>query len=83
MRKNVKILGIGQPVSGTSTKNGRPYAFTPVSFAYTDDRVNGYRAETCNFDSAMVLEHGGLKVNDQVDLVFHFQNFRPVVDAIL
>lgn len=82
MRKNVKILGIGQAVSGTS-KTGKPYAFTPVSFAYQEDGYNGFRAESVNIDSAMILEHGGLKVNDQLDLVFHFQNFRPVVDAIL
>lgn len=82
MRKNVKILGIGQAVAGTS-KTGKAYAFTPVSFAYQDDQFNGFKAETCNFDSVMILDHGGISVNDQVDLVFHYQNFRPVVDAIL
>lgn len=82
MRKKVKILGIGQAVSGTS-KTGRPYAFTPVAFAYEDDGFNGFRAETVNCDSSMILDHGGIKVNDELDLVFHFQNFRPVIDAII
>lgn len=82
MRKNVKILGIGQAVSGTS-KAGKPYAFTPLSFAYQEDGFNGYKAETVNVDSAMILQHGGVKVNDQLDMVFHYQNFRPVCDAIL
>ena len=83
MRKNVKILGIGQSVSGTSAKTGKAYAFTPVSFAYHDDQFHGFKAETCNFDSNMILEHGGIKVEDQLDIVFHYANFRPVVDAIL
>ena len=82
MRKNVKILGIGQPVSGTS-KKGYAYAFTPVSFAYTEDQFQGFKAETVNIDSSMILDHGGIKVNDQLDIVFHYQNYRPVVDAIL
>ena len=82
MRKNVKILGIGQAVSGTS-KTGKAYAFTPVSIAYPDELFNGFKAETCNFDSQMILDHGGIKVNEQLDIVFHYQNFRPVVDAIL
>ena len=82
MRKNVKILGIGQGVSGTS-KTGKAYAFTPVSFAYPDEQFNGFKAETCKIDSQMILDHGGIKVNEQYDIVFHYQNFRPVVDAIL
>lgn len=83
MRKNVKILGIGQAVSGTSAKTGKAYAFTPVSFAYHDDSFTGFKCETCNFDSQMILDHGGIRVEDQIDIVFHYQNFRPVVDAIL
>lgn len=82
MRKNVSILGIGQGISGTS-KTGKAYAFTPVSFAYTDDQFQGFKAETVNIDSSMILDRGGIHVNDQLDIVFHYQNYRPVVDAIL
>lgn len=82
MKKNVKILGVGQVVSGTS-KKGKAYAFTPVSFAYPDDSFDGYKAETANIDINMITERGGIRVNEQYDLVFHYQNFRPVVDAIL
>lgn len=82
MKKSVKILGIGQPVSGIR-KSGKPYNFTPVSFAYTDEQFNGYKAEIVNIDSSMIQDHGGIKVNDQLEFVFHYQNFRPFVDAIL
>ena len=83
MRKHVKIIGIGQPVSGTSAKTGKSYAFTPVSFAYSDESFSGVKAETVNIDSGMILDHGGIKVNDEMEIIFHFLNFRPVVDAIL
>lgn len=82
MRKTVKILGIGQAVSGTS-KTGKAYAFTPVSFAYPDEGFDGYKAETANMDLVMIADRGGIKVNEEYDVIFHYQNFRPVVDAIL
>lgn len=82
MKKSVKILGIGRSVSGTS-KAGKEYNFTPVSFAYTEDHFAGYKAETVNIDSSMIREFGSINVNDQLEFVFHYQNFRPVVDAIL
>ena len=79
MRKNVKVIGIGSRRTGTS-KAGNQYDFTPVTLAYPEDGFNGYRAETCNMDTALI---SGINVNDQLDVVFHFQNYKMVVDAIL
>ena len=79
MRNKVKVIGIGSRRTGTS-KAGNAYDFTPVALAFSEDGYAGYRAETCNVDTSMM---NGVQVGQELDAVFHFQNYKMVVDAIL
>lgn len=36
MRTKIKVVGIGNRMSGISKKNGKAYNFFPVSFVYED-----------------------------------------------
>ncbi len=82
MRQNVKIVGIGRRLAGTS-KTGKAYDFLPVSFLYKDDFTTGYKAVTCNINGPIVDSAGPLAVNKDYDVVFHFMNNSCFVDAIL
>lgn len=83
MRAKVKIVGMGKRLSGTSKKTNNPYDFIPLSFIYQDKFTEGYKAETVNVDGEYVDDHGGIKVGDEVEFVFHVANNRTYVDAIL
>lgn len=82
MRKNVKVVGIGQRTAGTSNKTGRSYDFTPVSIVYPDEKFNGYRAATVNMQTEDFM-HNNIKLESEIDMVFHFFNGNITVDAIL
>lgn len=81
MRKNVKVVGIGQRMMGTG-KTGRSYDFTPVSICYPDERFTGYRAATANIQTVDIHDRA-VQLNTELDMVFHFANGNIVVDAIL
>lgn len=81
MRKNVKVVGIGQRIMGTG-KTGRSYDFTPVAICFSDDKFNGYRAATVNIQQEDVV-HNNIAVNTELDMVFHYFNGNITVDAIL
>ena len=81
MRKKVKVVGLGQRKTGTS--NGRNYDFVPVSFVYSDEYVNGLRAAHANIDSSMLNDFGGIKLNDEIDMIFHFVKNQIYVDGIV
>lgn len=83
MRTKIKVVGIGQRMSGTSKKNGKPYDFLPVSFVYPDQYMNGLKAATCNISGDMVDAIGGLKLDDQKEIFFHSFNGSVIVDGIL
>lgn len=48
MRKFINIVGVGNRIHGTSSKTGKPYDFTPVSFTYEDNYTTGLKAANCN-----------------------------------
>ncbi|MDY3772663.1 MAG: hypothetical protein SO002_06560 [Candidatus Faecousia sp.] len=83
MRTKIKVVGIGQRMSGTSKKNGKPYDFLPVSFVYPDQYMNGLKAATANISGDMVDAIGGLKLEDQKEIFFHSFNGSVIVDGIL
>lgn len=83
MRTKIKVVGIGQRMSGTSKKNGKPYDFLPVSFVYPDQYMNGLKAATANISGDMVDVIGGLKLEDQKEIFFHSFNGTVIVDGIL
>ena len=83
MRTKIKVVGIGQRMSGTSKKNGKPYDFLPVSFVYPDQYMNGFKAATANISGDMVDAIGGLKLEDQKEIFFHSFNGTVIVDGIL
>lgn len=83
MRTKIKVVGIGQRMSGTSKKNGKPYDFLPVSFVYPDQFMNGLKAATANISGDMVDAIGGLKLEDQKEIFFHSFNGTVIVDGIL
>ena len=83
MRTKIKVVGIGQRMSGTSKKNGKPYDFLPVSFVYPDQYMNGLKAAAANISGDMVDAIGGLKLEDQKEIFFHSFNGSVIVDGIL
>ena len=83
MRGTIKIVGVGQRRTGIS-KTGKNYDFTPVSFCYTDSRITGYGAATCNVAQDCLGDYAP-KVNDEKEAVFH-QDFKSgtfYIDAII
>lgn len=82
MKKIITIVGVGNRRSGTSTKSGKGYDFTPISFTYEDEMVTGVRAETVNVDQSSLGEYVPA-VGDQVEAVMHVANYRTFIDAII
>lgn len=82
MRKNVKVVGMGQRKMGTSAKTGRSYDFTPVAICFTADNFTGYQAATVNIQTEDVM-HNSIAVDSVLDMVFHYNNGSIAVDAIL
>ena len=83
MRKTIKVVGIGHRRAGTSTKNGRSYDFIPVAFVVHDEQFDGVRAATANVQGSDVDSVGGLKVNQELDAFFHFNNNQIVIDGLV
>ena len=82
MRTNIKIVGLGKRMIGTS-KTGKEYDFTPVSFTYPDGYTTGVKAVTCNVSGDMIDAVGGLQIDTEYDAVIHTVNRNTYVDAIL
>ena len=83
MRTKIKVVGLGARRAGTSTKNGKPYDFIPVSFVMPDAQFQGCRAATANISGPDVDSVGGLKINQEVEAFYHFANNQIVVDGLL
>lgn len=83
MRTKIKVVGIGQRMSGTSKKNGKPYDFLPVSFVFKDQYFNGFRAATANIDGPTVDAAGMVKIDDEREIFYHTFNGTIIVDGIL
>lgn len=81
MRTNIKVVGIGQRISGTSKKTNKDYDFTPISIIFPDGRTAGYRAETVNVNAGELP--AGLAVNSEHDTVMHYSNNQLYIDAFL
>ena len=82
MRKTIKVVGLGGRKAGISAKNGRQYDFIPVSFVMCDERFDGYYAGTANISGPEIDSVGGLKVNQEIDAFYHFQNHEIVLDGL-
>lgn len=83
MRNKIKVCGLGRRMAGVSKKNGRNYDFIPVAFVVNDDQFEGFRAATCNIQGSDVDSVGGLKVNDELDAFYHFDNNLIVIDGLI
>lgn len=83
MRAKAKIVGMGARVSGVSKKNGRPYDFTPFHLVYQDKNVEGFAAARTLVDQSILDPIPLPKVNEEVEIVYHFNNGSLTVDAIL
>lgn len=83
MRTMIKVVGIGNRMSGISKKNGKAYDFLPVSFVYEDPGFSGFRAATANIDGPMLDAAGMVKVDDQREIFYHTWNNSLIVDGIL
>lgn len=81
MRTNIKVVGIGSRLSGTSKKTNANYDFTPISIIFPDGKTAGYRAETVNVNTGELPAN--LAVNSEHDCVMHYANNRLYVDAFL
>lgn len=82
-RANITVVGLGDRKKGTSSKNGKPYDFQPVSFLYEDTWTRGQKAVTANVSGSDIDGMGGLNIGCTYDAVFHNYNNTVAVDAIL
>ena len=82
MRTKAKVVGIGARKSGTS-KKGRPYDFTPFHLIYEDKNTEGFAAAVSNVDQSILDAIPMPKVNDEIEIFYHFQNGSMSVDGIL
>lgn len=82
MRTKAKVVGIGERKSGIS-KKGRKYDFPPFHLVYPDNNTEGLAAATANVDQSILDAIPLPKVNDEVEIFFHFYNGSMSVDGIL
>ena len=83
MRKTIKVVGLGQRRAGTSKKNGKSYDFIPVAFVIHDEQFDGVRACTSNVAGSDFDSVGGLKVNQELDAFYHFDNNQIAIDGLV
>lgn len=83
MRANITVVGLGQRRTGVSKNTNKPYDFQPVSFLYDDQYTTGQKAATANFAGSDVDAVGGMNIGQEYDVVFHFYNNQPIIDALL
>ena len=82
MRIKAKVVGIGERKSGTS-KKGRKYDFTPFHLVYPDKNTEGYAVANTNVDQSILDAIPLPKINDEVEIFYHFYNGNMTVDGIL
>ena len=82
MRARAKVVGIGERKSGTS-KKGNAYDFTPFHLVYSDKNVEGVAATSTNVDQSILDCIPMPKVNDEIEIFYHFYNGSMTVDGIL
>ena len=83
MIKTIKIVGVGDRRQGTS-KTGKAYDFTPVSFCFEKPWIKGYSAATCNVNQDCMGDYVPA-VNDEKQVVMH-EDFRTgalYIDAFM
>lgn len=83
MIKTIKIVGVGDRRQGTS-KTGKAYDFTPVSFCFEKPYVKGFAAATCNVNQDCMGDYVPI-VNDEKNVVMH-EDFRTgafYIDAFM
>lgn len=83
MRANITVVGLGKRMTGTSKKNNKPYDFQAVSFLFDDQFTTGQKAATANFSGSDVDAVGGMNIGQEYDVVMHFYNNQPIIDALL
>lgn len=83
MRAYMKVVGLGNRMTGNSKKTGKPYDFQAVSVLYDDQYTTGQKASTVNISGKDVDSVGGLCIGQEYDVVFHTYNNQVVVDALL
>lgn len=83
MRTTIKIVGLGNRLTGTSKKTNKPYDFQPVSFLYDDPYTTGFKAATANISGDMIDPLGGLHLDEEREIFYHTYNNSVVVDGIL
>lgn len=82
MRIKAKVVGIGERKAGTS-KKGRKYDFTPFHLVYPDKNTEGYAVANTNVDQSILDAIPLPKINDEVEIFYHFYNGNMTVDGIL
>ena len=82
MKKEITIVGVGQRMSGTSKKTGKPYDFTEISFTYEDEQTEGVKA-CCSLVDQSILEGYEISPGWVHDVVMHYNMGKVVVDAFL
>lgn len=83
MRTRAKVVGMGARKSGIGKKTGRPYDFTTLHLVYPDKNTEGFAVAPADVDQSILDPIPLPKINDEIDIVYHLENFKMVVDAII
>lgn len=83
MRNAIQIVGLGNRMTGTSSKTGRAYDFQSVSFTYPDKFTTGVKAATASVNGPDIDALGGLTIGREYDAVYHVSGNAIYIDAIL
>lgn len=83
MRTNIKIVGLGKRMKGTSSKTGNAYDFQSVSFVYQDKYTTGLKAATCNVQGEDIDACGGLALDEMRDAFVETYNNTTRIVGIL
>lgn len=83
MRKTITIVGVGDRRQGTS-KTGKGYDFTPVSFTYEMPWTRGLKAATCNINQDCMPDYTP-SLGDVVEAVIRedYKSGQVFVEAII
>lgn len=84
MRNAIQIVGLGNRMTGTSSKTGRAYDFQSISFTYPDKFTTGVKAATASVNGPDIdALPGGLMIGREYDAVYHTSGNAIYIDAIL
>lgn len=74
IKTTITVVGTGNRMKGTSSKNNKPYDFQDIAFTYTDPWITGVKAATVGMKGPDIDAKGGIFVGDVYEAVISERN---------